>query len=153
VSATSNILVPHAPPSAGIARRRCTDELRARGFSGRLVDDAALVMSELVGNAIRHGVPLSEGGIRVGWELRDDVLRLEVHDGGPGPRHWGASLPDGGSTDAESGRGLGIVAMLTHSWGTAFDGACAVVWAELPLRHSPRSEGVLEDQWDTRQEA
>jgi anti-sigma regulatory factor (Ser/Thr protein kinase) len=148
------MLVPHAPPSAGIARRRCTDELRARGFSGRLVDDAALVMSELVGNAIRHGVPLPEGGVRVVWELRATVLRLEVHDGGPGPRHHEAApLPDGGSADAESGRGLGIVAMLAHSWGTALDGTGAVVWAELPLRHSPQSEGELEDQWDMRREA
>jgi anti-sigma regulatory factor (Ser/Thr protein kinase) len=150
----SNMLVPHAPPSAGIARRRCTDELRARGFSGRLVDDAALVMSELVGNAIRHGVPLPVGGIRVVWEVHGVVLRLEVHDGGTGPqRQASAAWPGRGSTDAEHGRGLGIVAMLTDVWGTSFDGDCAIVWAELPLRRSAGAEGELEGQWNIRQEA
>jgi anti-sigma regulatory factor (Ser/Thr protein kinase) len=127
------MLVPHSPPSASVVRHRFVDELRARGLPGLVVDDAALVLSELVGNAIRHGAPLPSGGIRVGWTVGPDVIRIEVADGGRGPLRHEASLPlaDGGSADAERGRGLAIVSLLTESWGSAFDSTSAVVWADV----------------------
>src|SRR5438045_9457662 len=91
VRATSSMLVPHAPTSASVVRHRFVDELRGRGLSGLVVDDATLVLSELVGNAVRHGAPLPEGGIRVTWQVGLDVVRLEVADGGSGlPRSDGA---------------------------------------------------------------
>lgn len=142
VSTTSSMLVPHAAPSASLVRHRFVDELRARGLPGLVVDDAALVMSELVGNAVRHGAPLAEGGIRVGWTVTDEVVRIEVADGGRGPLRHEASAPlaDGGSADAERGRGLGIVHLLTRTWGSAFDASCAIVWADIAVRQSVEAQ-------------
>jgi anti-sigma regulatory factor (Ser/Thr protein kinase) len=135
VIATSALLVPHAATSAGIVRHRCVDELRARGVSPTTVYDAALVLSELVGNAVRHGAPLPGGGIEVRWQVAEQHVRLEVRDGGRGPRRSAAAAacPAGGSADAESGRGLGIAAILTSSWGSAYDADEAVVWADIPV--------------------
>jgi anti-sigma regulatory factor (Ser/Thr protein kinase) len=130
------MLVPHSPPSASAVRHRFVDELRGHGLPGIVVDDAALVLSELVGNAIRHGAPLPTGGIRVRWTVSPDVIRIEVADGGRGPLRHEASAPlaAGGSADAERGRGLAIVALLTVSWGSAFDSTSAVVWADVATR-------------------
>jgi two-component sensor histidine kinase len=116
--------------------------LRARGIASRVVDDAALVISELVGNAVRHGAPLTGGGIRVAWTVTDSLVRVEVADGGRGPlRHEVIEpRPGGGSADAENGRGLAIVALLTTSWGSAFDSTSAVVWADVALRQSAERE-------------
>jgi signal transduction histidine kinase len=99
------------------------------------IDDTALVLSELVGNAVRHGRPLDGGGVEVAWEISAGSVRIEVRDGGRGPLRHEASRPlaGGGTADAEGGRGLAIVALLTTSWGSAFDASEAVVWADLPV--------------------
>ena len=135
VSATSTLLVPHAATSVTIVRHRCVDELRGRGVAPATIDDTALVISELVGNAVRHGKPLDGGGIEVAWQICEDSVRIEVRDGGRGPLRHEARPPlaSGGSADAEGGRGLGIVSMLTTSWGSAFDASEAVVWADVPV--------------------
>ena len=131
----STLLVPHAATSAAIVRHRCVDELRARGIAPATIDDTALVLSELVGNAVRHGQALDGGGIEVRWEISARAVRIEVRDGGRGPLRHEATLPmaGGGSADAESGRGLAIVGMLSASWGSAFDATEAVVWADIPV--------------------
>lgn len=149
----SSLVVPHAPTSAALARHRFVDELRGRGLPGLVVDDATLVLSELVGNAVRHGAPLVSGGIRVSWVVGDETIRIEVADGGRGPLRHEATrpVPDGGSADAERGRGLAIVALLTLSWGSAFDSTAAVVWAEVPVRLS--AEVAADEEWQERQEA
>lgn len=148
VSATSSMLVPHSPPSASVVRHRFVDELRCRGLPGLVVDDAALVLSELVGNAIRHGAPLHTGGVQVSWTVGPDVIRIEVADGGRGPLRHEANVPlaAGGSADAERGRGLAIVSLLTVSWGSAFDSTSAVVWADVPARSTIDLRAVQERQ-------
>ena len=147
------MLVPHSPPSASVVRHRFVDELRGRGLPGLVVDDAALVLSELVGNAIRHGGELPGGGIRVGWTVGPDVIRIEVADGGRGPLRHEASVPpaEGGSADAERGRGLAIVSMLTVSWGSAFDSTSAVVWADVATKVALDLRSRADDE--ERQEA
>jgi anti-sigma regulatory factor (Ser/Thr protein kinase) len=131
----STLLVPHAPTSVGLVRHRCVDEMRGRGVSPVTIDDVALVLSELLGNAVRHGRALEGGGIEVRWEIGADGVRVEVRDGGRGPLRHEANAPirGGGSADAEGGRGLAIVGMLTTSWGSAFDAEEAVVWADVPM--------------------
>jgi anti-sigma regulatory factor (Ser/Thr protein kinase) len=144
----SSLLVPFAATSVSLVRHRCVDELRGRGISPVTIDDTALVLSELVGNAVRHGQPLDGSSIEVRWEISQTTVRLEVRDGGRGPLKHEAGLPVRGSADAEGGRGLAIVAMLTGSWGSAFDAEEAVVWADIPIA------GVGVQAWsDERQEA
>jgi two-component sensor histidine kinase len=125
-------VVPHAPFSAATVRHELVIDLTAHEVPQDVVDDAALVMSELVGNAVRHGTPLQCGGVRVLWEVHDCALHLEVQDGGRGPA---PDAPARQSMSAEGGRGLAIVEMLALRWGSTptFDGGTGV-YAELPLR-------------------
>ncbi len=121
-------LVPHAATSAALVRHQLIAELVARHAPGALVDDAAVVVSELVGNAVRHGLALPGGGLIARWHVAADGLRVEVVDGGPGPS---GRRPAAGS-EAEGGRGLELVEALAARWGSAPGVPGTVVWAELP---------------------
>jgi anti-sigma regulatory factor (Ser/Thr protein kinase) len=85
-------------------------------------DDLALCVSELATNALVHGVPPGRGFLlRVRYD--GDVLRVELHDSGPGePR-----IPD----DADGGgRGLLLVAALSDKWGVQPRSPGKAVWCE-----------------------
>lgn len=125
-----DLLVPHAALSAGLARRYVVQDVLACGASNEVADDAALVVTELVGNAVRHGPAASGGGIRVTWSLDGDLLHLAVAAGGRGPAPTAVRTPVG-SSDDESGRGLGIVALLAHAWGVRQEDGGNVVWASI----------------------
>jgi hypothetical protein len=92
--------------------------------------DAALVVSELFGNAVMHG-PV-DGFVLVGYCLWREGARLVVCDGG------GAGTPRLVCTDelAEGGRGLHVVDALAARWGSFRIPGARVVWSDLgqPLR-------------------
>jgi two-component sensor histidine kinase len=145
------MLVPHDPASAAAVRARLQAELRGRGLPLRVADDALLVVSELVSNAVRHGAPLGGGGLEVRWDITDQRVHLEVHDGGQGPEQ-GAPRTLQGTSDDERGRGLAIIAMLATSWGSSYDEAAgAVVWADLPV--AATAEQQASEDVERRQEA
>jgi anti-sigma regulatory factor (Ser/Thr protein kinase) len=145
VPTSSTMALPHGPSGVGEARRRLRAELRGCGAPETVVDDAVLVLSELLGNACRHGRPLSGGGrvpgIRAGWCVdADGLLTLEVTDGGGAtrPRETAPSLT------AHGGRGLGIVGTLTLDWGVRDEPGALTVWAVLPVRaRHARRDGVV----------
>ena len=115
--------------SVRAARDRIRGALRDRCPDTRL-DDARLVVSELVANSLRYAEPLDDHTITVGWSLRTDVLRVSVTDGGsmtsvPNPRR-----PEDLAT---GGRGLKIVQALAERWGVDRKGGGTTVWAELSL--------------------
>ena len=61
---TSSIMaVPHGPAGVGMARRRMREELLASGVQDTVVDDAVLVLSELLSNACRHARPIHEAHV------------------------------------------------------------------------------------------
>lgn len=104
--------------------------LHQSGLS-RLADDAALVVSELVTNAVQH----SHGRkITLTLALRDGHLDIRVHDGVPS-RLPIASKPD---AHAENGRGLWLVESIASqwhgSWGISDKGA--TTWCDLALEVS-----------------
>ena len=68
-----------------MARRRLAADLATAGIYESAVGDAALVISELLSNAIRHAAPLPGSTVRVAWTLNDDALRVAVSDAGGGP--------------------------------------------------------------------
>lgn len=90
-----------------------------------LVDDALLVLSELLGNAVRHTA--AGGHLEVRWSASPGALLLEVVDAGGGvPR-----VADRGH-GAVSGRGMAIVEALSQSWGTTtLDDGRRAVWSRL----------------------
>ncbi|GAQ60287.1 SpoIIE family protein phosphatase [Streptomyces scabiei] len=85
---------------------------------------AELVVSELVTNAIRHGVP----PIQLRLIHDDTTLICEVSDGsGTAPHLRRAKTFD------EGGRGLLLVAQLTQRWGSRHTEDGKTIWAELTL--------------------
>lgn len=115
VPASSTMAVPHGPAGVGAARRRMRADLRAGGATETVVDDAVLVLSELLSNACRHARPLSEDeSVRASWNQDGNgELTISVTDGG-GPTR---PLPATPSISARGGRGLAIIGALARDWG------------------------------------
>jgi integral membrane sensor domain MASE1/serine phosphatase RsbU (regulator of sigma subunit)/anti-sigma regulatory factor (Ser/Thr protein kinase) len=108
------------PASVAHARAQSSVQLAAWGL-GELAFTTELVVSELVTNAIRHGRgPI---GLRL---IRTNILTCEVSDTGGAAPH----LRQAGTLD-ENGRGLLLVARLTHRWGSRPTTDGKTIWAEL----------------------
>ncbi|MGW7572869.1 ATP-binding protein [Streptomyces sp. NPDC054765] len=146
---TSSIMaVPHGPVGVGMARRRMREELLASGVQDTVVDDAVLVLSELLSNSCRHARPIYENGspgsatpdtkdaplasIRASWRIdAQGRLTVAVTDGG-GPTR---PLPATPSVTARGGRGLAIIRSLAKDWGVRDTiGGEVTVWAVLSLQ-------------------
>jgi len=114
--------LPAHPTSSRAAREFVTTNLHLWGYEG-VVDDAVLLVSELVTNAVIHArTPVDLVVRRVG-----SALRIEVFDDGhgvPEPRY--ADLDD------SAGRGLGLVQALATRWGVDDKAGGKTVWFELP---------------------
>ncbi len=117
---------PAEPGAVRTARAVVRDRLRAWGLDS-VGDIAALLVSELVTNALRHATgPI---GVRL---VRSDgspgTLLVEVSDPLPDPpRERTADLDD------EGGRGLRLVACSARDWGTRPGESGKTVWFELTV--------------------
>jgi anti-sigma regulatory factor (Ser/Thr protein kinase) len=118
--------LPRSTDAAARARR-----LLAEAFAGVLeadeLDNAKLIATELVNNAVLHG----QGSISLQADLNADRLQIEVIDQGGGFEHVAREVP----FDELSGRGLSIVDALSSRWGV-HEGTTHV-WAEVE-RPGPR---------------
>src|SRR3712207_8890902 len=80
-----SLRVPFTAPSAARVRKELRDWMVTQGLPRDVVEDARVVVSELVGNSVRHAHPLpSSNEIIVRWWLDDNGLSLSVSDGGGG---------------------------------------------------------------------
>ncbi|MEW1772816.1 ATP-binding protein [Streptomyces sp. NPDC086777] len=131
VPTSSSMAVPHGPAGVGKARHRMRDQLRTGGLSEAVIDDAVLILSELLSNACKHGRPLGDalagdGDVRAAWRVDPrGRLIVEVTDGG-GPTRPAPMTP---SVTAHGGRGLNIITALADDWGVRDDARGEVtVW-------------------------
>ncbi|MFD5922850.1 SpoIIE family protein phosphatase [Kitasatospora sp. NPDC058201] len=112
-------LLPDTAVAAGEARQHARDQLAAWGLD-ELVMTTELVVSELVGNVVRH----AKGPVQLRL-LRSDVLICEVSDGSLTTPHIRRAL-----TTDEGGRGLQLIEALAHRWGTRHAPTGKCIWTE-----------------------
>ncbi len=124
-----NLRVPFKAPSASLVRKELRTWLEEKGFTGETVDDARVVISELVGNSVRHAAPLPVNDIIVSWCVEDGDLVISVSDGGSGTS---PHLVDA-SRSAISGRGLSIVEALAQRWWVEDRRGQTTVHVRIPL--------------------
>ena len=127
-SARHRFRLPAVDTSAAEARRRTLGQLLEWRAPQDTLDNAQLVISELVTNALRH-----TRSAAVSCELRRSgrLLRIAVSSEGAGPRHE----PTPAGDEDEGGRGLLLVVALAEGWGVrpADAGRGHTVWADLPM--------------------
>jgi len=101
--------LPREPDSVAEARRLVRDVLATWGIDGALAGTVALLVSELVTNAVLYGAP----PIDLTLDFDDAALRAEVRDGADRMPEQ-AVAPRG---RGNGGYGLRIVEQLAHDWG------------------------------------
>jgi serine/threonine-protein kinase RsbW len=104
--------LPFIAESAGVARQQLVAWMHSLGAGDETSEDARLLVSELVGNSVRHARPLADGTMRVSWKSRDHSIDIAVTDGGAltTPERVEAGISD------LAGRGLSIVETLSARW-------------------------------------
>ncbi|GAA4437882.1 ATP-binding protein [Actinokineospora soli] len=123
---TAVIRLRPRPGSVASARYFTTAVLASWRVADDVVQDVLLAVSELVTNAVEHGVG------EVVLELVNHVgrcLRVQVSDKGLGANPALVPL----SPETPRSRGLAIVAAVSSAWGHRGDDAGLCVWAEFPL--------------------
>lgn len=131
-----DLRLDHDLTAAGLARRAVVADLREQGLDEDMVAEVAVVLSELVANAVRHARPLHDGTVRVRWQLTGGDVHLQVTDGctdgARAPLRPDTTEPGETHDLRTGGRGLRIVAGLADAWGSSRDaaGRCTV-WAML----------------------
>ena len=112
VDAPVALQLPFRASSVGVARQQLMRGMRGRGASPEAIEDARVIISELVANALRHATPMADGTLGVSWILGPDALEVSVTDGGgaTSPRHVRAAPTQ------LTGRGMAIIDALAHEW-------------------------------------
>ncbi|MDT0341314.1 ATP-binding protein [Streptomyces sp. DSM 44938] len=119
------VRLPSLPSSARIARRLTGRLLQQRWMlPPDLTEEAVLLVSELVGNAVQHA-GAAVFGLRI--RRRRGWIRVEVRD----PSRALPCLLPVREMDVDSGRGLFLVDTLADRWGVDLlaDGKCT--WFEM----------------------
>ena len=116
------VSLPVSALSARNARAFLWAFCRSHAVPAQVVEDAVLIVSEVVGNAYLH----ARSGVRLCAQYSGQVLHVEVADNSP-------VLPQlrEGSLEATGGRGVLILDALAARWGAREGLAGKVVWFEL----------------------
>lgn len=100
--------------------------LGASGTAPSVVDDATLIVSELLTNVALHCARVAEPEATLRLVGREAHLRIEVHDASPL-----AVIQRAPGDDSEHGRGLLVVDALSECWGYESTADGKYVWCEL----------------------
>ncbi|RKT56254.1 ATP-binding protein [Saccharothrix australiensis] len=116
------VTLPATAGASAQARRIVGEAVATWGVSPDVAEDAALVVTELVSNAVDHAT----GPLELAVSRTAQGIRIEVSDRSP-------TMPEPRPVQVDSarGRGLIIVAALSREWGTSPTADGKTVWAEL----------------------
>ena len=114
--------LPAEPVSASRAREAVTSAL-ITDVTDSALDTLVLLTSELVTNVVAH----AQTSCHLGVELFPDVVRVSVSDESDTPVTIRRA-----AENAESGRGLALVEMLSSNWGVVARDTGKTVWFEVP---------------------
>jgi len=134
-------------PAAAAARRFVRDTLRSWELTGRsedqdaLVDDAVLLTSELVTNAVLHaGTPVQVTCRLVGDEL-NGAVEIAVLDRRPAELRLEVPQATAEAAERTNGRGLQLPSQLASAWGVTYARAAKAVWFRISLATAGRASG------------
>ncbi|HET6985194.1 MAG TPA: ATP-binding protein [Kribbella sp.] len=124
-----DVVLPHEVSAVADARRRLAAYLERHRVGETACDDAQLVLSELLSNAIRYAPPLPPGEVRAAWWIDKAGIHVEVTDGrgDTEPQRINDTHPE-----SIGGRGLAIVDVLTSSWDVRTAATTRTVHAIIP---------------------
>jgi len=125
------------PAAAAAARRFVRETLRSWPLPGRddrpdpdaLIDDAVLLTSELVTNAVVH----AGTSVHVTCRLLAEAVEIVVLDGRPAQLIPDTPRPPADPAECTSGRGLHLPAQLASAWGVTYAQAAKAVWFRIGL--------------------
>ncbi|MFF6984683.1 ATP-binding protein [Streptomyces sp. NPDC008343] len=117
--------LPHRHDAVGVARSLAASVMEDWDMTDDSVDQALLVVSELVTNALEHAMPPV---VLFLDRSRDGMVRVRVDDGGPSPveGRWVSSC-----SREEHGRGQTIIGILALDQGAGRNSHGATHWAVL----------------------
>jgi anti-sigma regulatory factor (Ser/Thr protein kinase) len=130
---SARIALPGRPASVATARRFIEARNAAWSFPEPAGAKLVLIGSELVTNAVLH----ARTELTLTLELRGGRVRISVKD-----RSRSAATPRHYHADALTGRGLGVVAALSDSWGISATADGKVVWAEVAASGNAAGTGA-----------
>ena len=110
--------------------RRFLSEFIAEALPSEVLEDAALLTSEVVTNSVRHAAESTGGEIGMELVMSDDCLRVSVTDDGPG---FEPDLVAPAAAQDKGGWGLFLVDRVSDRWGVIRNQP-NVVWFELDRR-------------------
>jgi anti-sigma regulatory factor (Ser/Thr protein kinase) len=124
-----DVVLPHDVSAVADSRRRLAAYLKRYGIADTACDDAQLVLSELLSNAIRYAPPLPAGEVRAAWWIDKAGIHVEVTDGrgDTEPQRISDTHPE-----SIGGRGLAIVDVLTSHWDVRTASTHRTVHAIIP---------------------
>lgn len=141
VSSTAFDGTPHAPAHARKFVRQVLGEWRL----SHLAEDAVLLTSELVTNAVVHAGTGVELTCRLDVDASPARLEIEVDDHHPSRTISGVAAPaeDDDGQPATSGRGLALAQMLADAWGVTYTRTAKRVWVRLEIGEGCEQQEIL----------
>jgi anti-sigma regulatory factor (Ser/Thr protein kinase) len=127
------------PAAAAAARHFVRDTLQSWELTGRspeqdaLVDDAVLLTSELVTNAVLHAGTPVQVTCRIVGDETDSAVEIAVLDRRPAQLRPDTPHSPAEAAERTNGRGLQLPAQLASAWGVTYTGTAKAVWFRMSL--------------------
>src|SRR5256712_7881219 len=103
------LIIPARPEYITLGRLALTGFARLRPLSAELLADLKLALTEAASNSVRHAYPDGDGRVDIRYELRGDVLTIDVSDEGEGFDHEHEQPVEGLGDLTEGGLGIAII--------------------------------------------